>query len=171
MDQRLDNAGASLLVDLGLSLQLPRNRGIYLGRGAIRMGTTPSILQTVISRAASAYCAGPAEQHARLACEYAARKNLASVVCYWNRSEDSPAFVAQSYVSLLQMIAELGTDSYLSVKAPAFGFDAELLKAILKKAQHGKRFVHFDAMGPGTVDRTFRLIDQACQSYSNIGYT
>jgi len=135
------------------------------------MGTNPSILQTLIGRAASAYSAGPAEEHARTACEHAARKQLASVVCYWNRSDDSPAFVAQSYVRLLQMIADLGTDSYLSVKAPAFGFDGALLKTILEKAKVGKRFVHFDAMGPDTVDRTFRLLDQARHSYANIGYT
>ena len=106
MDQCLDNRGAPLPVGLGLSIQLPRTRGIHLGRSAIRMGTNPSILQTLIGRAASAYTAGPSEDDARIACEYAARRQLASVVCYWNRSEDSPAFVAQSYLRLLQMIRD-----------------------------------------------------------------
>ena len=135
------------------------------------MGTSPSLLHKLIDRAASAYAAGPAEAHARIVCEHAAQEQIGTAVCYWNRPEDSPAFVAQSYIGLLQMIANLRTDSYLSVKAPAFGFDAELLNRIIEEAQQEKSIVHFDAMAPDTVDRTFALIENACRFYSNIGYT
>ena len=134
------------------------------------MGTTTSAIQTLIGRAARAYSAGPLIEDARSACRWAARKNLSTAVCYWNKPQDPPGFVAQSYIGLLQFIAGLHNDSYLSIKAPAFDFDGELLGTIIENArQHGNTLVHFDAMAPETVDRTFALITQARGSYSNIG--
>jgi proline dehydrogenase len=136
------------------------------------MGTIISPIQRLIGRAAGAYTAGPVVENARTACQHAAREHLATILCYWNRSEDSPSFVAQSYIGLLQLIADLRSDSYLSIKAPAFGFDAELLNTIVENArQRGNTPLHFDAMSPETVDRTFGLIDQVQRSYSNIGCT
>src|ERR1700757_5118385 len=99
------------------------------------MGTTTSPIQRLIGRAASAYTAGPFVENSRAACQHAAREHLATILCYWNRSEDSPSFVAQSYIELLRVITDLGSDSYLSIKAPAFGFDEELLKTIVENAR------------------------------------
>jgi proline dehydrogenase len=136
------------------------------------MGTTTPPIQRLIGRAASAYTAGPVVENARAACQHAARKHLATILCYWNRSEDSPSFVAQSYIGLLQLIADLRSDSYLSIKAPAVGFDTELLETVVENARRrGNTPVHFDAMSPETVDRTFRMMDQVQRSYSNIGCT
>jgi proline dehydrogenase len=135
------------------------------------MGTTTSAIQTLIGRAASAYTAGPAVGDVYTACERVAREHLATTVCYWNSPVDPPAFVAQCYLGLLRLAANLPTDSYLSMKAPALGFNVELLRKIIGEAQRQNRIIHFDAMAPDTVDSTFSLIDQARSIYSNIGCT
>jgi proline dehydrogenase len=135
------------------------------------MGTAASTIQILIRRAASSYTAGQTIKDARTACEHLALERIASTVCYWNNGFDSSLFVAQSYLCLLDVIRDLPPDSYLSVKAPALGFDLELLKKILDKAQRLNATVHFDAMAPDTVDRTFTLIDQARRIYPKLGCT
>jgi proline dehydrogenase len=134
------------------------------------MGTASSTIQTLIRRAASSYTVGPAITDARTVCEQLASERIATVVCYWNNDFDSSLFVADSYLRLLDVIRKL-PNSYLSVKASAIGFDIELLKKILDKAQCLNATVHFDAMTPDSVDRTFTLIDQARRIYPKLGCT
>jgi proline dehydrogenase len=135
------------------------------------MGTAASAIQVLIQRAAKGYTAGPYIEHARGVCERLALQNTASTVCYWNSDRDSSLLVAESYLRLLDLIRGISADCYLSVKAPAIGFDLKLLRNILDRARQLNTFVHFDAMAPDTVDRTFALIDQARRIYSKLGCT
>jgi proline dehydrogenase len=135
------------------------------------MGTNQSAIQGLIRRAASAYTAGPSFENARAVCERLAQEGIASTVGYWNTSFDSPPLVAQSYLGLLSLIECLRSPCYLSVKAPALGFDLELLRRILDQAQRINVTVHFDAMAPETVDRTFELIEEARCVYPNLSCT
>ena len=135
------------------------------------MGTAATTIQSLIRRAASSYTAGPTLKDASAACERFASERIASAVCYWNNDFDAPLFVAGSYLRLIDIIQGLPSESYLSVKAPALGFNLGLLKKILQEARRINTTVHFDAMAPDTVDRTFTLIDQARRIYSNLGYT
>src|SRR5437667_7081608 len=129
------------------------------------MGTTATTIQNLIRRAASSYTAGPTTRHARAACERFASDRIASTVCYWNNDFDTPLFVAGSYLRLIDIIRDLPSESYLSVKAPALGFNLDLLTKILQEARRIDTTVHFDAMAPDSVDRTFTLIDQARRIY------
>jgi proline dehydrogenase len=135
------------------------------------MGTPTSPVRTLIRRAAAAYTAGPAAEDARAVCDRVARQCLATTVCYWNSSIDSPDFVAQCYIRLLRLISDVPTDSYLSMKAPALGFNLELLRKIIQEAQSKNTTLHFDAMAPDTVDMTLNLIDQARRIYPNVSCT
>src|SRR5438445_1307459 len=129
------------------------------------MGTAATTIQKLIRRAASSYTAGPTIKDARAACERFASERIASTVCYWNNDFDPPLFVAGSYLRLIDIIRGLPSESYLSVKAPAFGFTLDLLKKILEAARRINTTVHFDAMAPDSVDKTFILIDQARRIY------
>src|SRR5204863_5359382 len=60
---------------------------------------------------------------------------------------------------------------YLSVKAPALKFDFQLVKRVLEEARRLNAIVHFDAMAPDTVDRTFELIRESCEIYPRLGCT
>ncbi len=135
------------------------------------MGTATSPLQRLIQRAASAYTAGPTIASARAVCDRLASLGIASAVCYWNRPTDSPLFTTQCYLALLGLIRGLPPHSYLSVKAPAFDFNVDLLRQVLDQARRTNTTVHFDAMSPETVDRTFALIEEARRIYPNLGCT
>ena len=135
------------------------------------MGTSVPAIQSLIRRAASAYTAGPGINDARDVCERLARHGIASTVCYWDVYSDQPRLISQSYVDLLGVISRLNSDCYLSVKAPALKFDLDLLKRVLDEADRINAIVHFDAMSPETVDRTFSLIEQARPRYLKLGCT
>jgi proline dehydrogenase len=135
------------------------------------MTTSNGAIQFVMRRAGSVYMGGPAIEDVRSICQRLQREGIASTVGYWNRRLDSPRIILESYLRALEFIRELQCDCYLSIKAPAFGFDAGLLEQILCQAKLTNTAVHFDSMAPDTVDRTFALIDEARRLYPNIGCT
>jgi proline dehydrogenase len=117
------------------------------------------------------YTAGPEIENAFAVCESFADQGIASIICYWNSLLDSPACVLNSYLRIIQLIPRLRADCYLSIKAPALGFDKCLLQEIVREAARTNTTVHFDAMTPETVDRTLALIEKVRRVYPNIGYT
>jgi len=142
-----------------------------MGCRAIWMGEANSAIQSLIRRAASAYTAGPALDDARTVCDRLARQGIASTVCYWDIYSDHPVSISQAYVGTLRTMSSHASDCYLSVKAPALKFDLDLLRNVLKEARRLNAVVHFDAMAPETVDRTFDFIAQAREIYSQLGCT
>ena len=135
------------------------------------MGTAESALQSLIRRAARVYTAGPAIKDAQAACERLARNGIASTVCYWDVYADQPVSITQAYVDVLRATSAVASDCYLSIKAPALKFDMDLVKRVLAEARSLNAIVHFDAMGPETIDRTFSLIEQAHNIYPSLGCT
>src|SRR5213078_2587325 len=98
------------------------------------------------------------------------RRGIASTICYWDVFADRPEFISEAYSRSLTVMPN-GADCYLSVKAPALKFDIHLLKKVLDEAQRLNAIVHFDAMAPDTVDRTFSLIADAHALYPKLGCT
>jgi proline dehydrogenase len=136
------------------------------------MGEANSPIQSLIRRAASAYTAGRALEDARTVCDRLARQGIASTVCYWDIYSDHPASISQAYVGTLRaMSSGHPTDCYLSIKAPALKFDIDVLKKVLEEARRLNAVVHFDAMAPDTVDRTFDFIARAQAIYPHLGCT
>src|SRR6266536_6464035 len=134
------------------------------------MEKNPAI-RFLLQRAGSVYTAGPAAEDAAAICEKLATRGIASTACHWTGYLDDPPTVADSYLYLLRRIQQLRFDCYLSVKATALAFDAELLKKILQEAATTNTAVHFDSMAPDTVDRTIALIEKARGIHPNLGYT
>ncbi|HEY2379865.1 MAG TPA: proline dehydrogenase [Terriglobia bacterium] len=135
------------------------------------MGTAESALQSLIRRAAGAYTAGPATKDAQAVCERLARDGIANTVCYWDIYADQPTRICAAYANLLKTVSTATSDCYLSIKAPALRFDAGLVRKILGEAARLNAVVHFDAMGPDTVDRTFALISETAKTYPRLGCT
>jgi proline dehydrogenase len=144
------------------------------------MGKAESALQSLIRRAARPYTAGPAVADAQTVCQRLASEGISNTVCYWDVYADQPASILQAYVRLLNTSFTAARyracasrpDCYLSIKAPALNFNIDLvLKKVLVEARRVNAIVHFDAMGPETVDRTFLLIEQAADIYPKIGCT
>jgi proline dehydrogenase len=128
-------------------------------------------VQFLIRRAGRIYTAGPAVEHAGAVCERLRVEGIATTICYWNNHVDTPRTVSEQYIRILDLIRETKPDCYLSIKAPALGFDMAVVRNILEQARRSNTTVHFDSMAPETVDRTFAMIDEARRSYPHIGCT
>jgi len=77
-----------------------------------------------------------------------------STIAYWDSGTEGPEPVAAEYERALCVAAATG--GYVSVKATAVSFRLYLLERL---ADRGVR-LHFDAMGPETVDETRALIER-----------
>jgi proline dehydrogenase len=93
-------------------------------------------------------------------CRDLGARGIASTAGYWNAGGDSPRRVANASLELLDEVAGLDADWYLSLKAPALGFSVELAREILERARSAGRPLLFDSMAPGDADATFRLLER-----------
>lgn len=135
-------------------------------REVLRAGARP-----VVKLASRAYVAGPELSDAVRACHRFARQGAASTLGYWNGDDDSPRLVADTYLAALDATAGECLDSYLSIKAPALGFDAGLIVEVMQRAQERNVGVHFDSLGPETADRTFELLANSAARFARLGCT
>jgi hypothetical protein len=109
---------------------------------------------------ALALCAPDATEHGRF------------IVCPWDRPGDSAADVQASYRSaLLALRQHPNLDCYLSIKFPSLGYDPARAEAIVALGDYLGIRVHFDALGPESVDRTLVIIERLSSRYRNIGAT
>ena len=81
-------------------------------------------------------------------------------VGYWNAEEDTASKVVDEYINALHRAASLEVPCYLSIKAPAFGFDLELLRPLLILAEKKRVGLHFDSLAIDTVDPTRALLEK-----------
>jgi proline dehydrogenase len=121
-------------------------------------------------RAARAYVAGPALDDALGACRRAARRGIASTIGFWNGDDQSPDEVAAAYLDTLDGLGQDTLDCYLSVKALPLGFSRDLANAIVMRARQSMR-VHFDSLGPETVEPTFAMVEDGLARHRRLGCT
>jgi len=158
-------------IGLGIPEKPSGYDSIIMGRIEIRMGTAESALQSLIRRAAASYTAGPAMKDAQAVCERLARDGISNTVCYWDIYADQGAQICNAYAGVLKTVSATASDCYLSIKAPALRFDIDLVRKVLDEAGRLNAIVHFDAMAPDTVDRTFALISESAKTYPRLGCT
>lgn len=99
----------------------------------------------LVARAARRYVAGDTAAQA-----VAAAGARPFTIGYWDAGDDSPDDV---FARCREAVAAVeGRDAYVSVKAPALGYDEGRLRELGP--------VHLDALGPDTVDRTWALAER-----------
>jgi proline dehydrogenase len=121
--------------------------------------------------ASRAYVAGPALSDAIEACHKFSRQGILGTVGYWNGDEDTPELVAEAYLAAIESAAREVLDCYLSIKAPALGFDRNLTAKITGKGKEVGVGVHFDSLAPEIADRTFELVAESVRLFPQIGCT
>ena len=129
--------------------------------------------------ASAAYVAGPELQDAIAACNKFSLQGANSTVGYWDSGAEEPRAVADTYLAALAAILQMrgsaneqtGSNSYLSIKAPALGLSSSLVKEVVVRGHEAGIGIHFDSLGLDAVDRTFALIGEAVQSSSRVGCT
>ncbi len=92
---------------------------------------------------------------------------------FWDGEGDAPREVAQQYLSALETMRGRKQDAYLSIKLPSLGFSKELLHEVAAKAAEVEARLHFDALGPESVDATQSAIEDLQQRFPEltIGFT
>ncbi|HEY3769247.1 MAG TPA: hypothetical protein VGN44_11285 [Candidatus Angelobacter sp.] len=124
----------------------------------------------VLRRAASSYVAGPEFDDALRVALRLQGMNFMVTIGYWNGDADSPRHVADAYLQSLASMQGRKLD-HLSIKLPALDYSFDLLEEVLCAAKKLGVKIHFDSLGPETVDRTLNLIDRALLSHPNLGIT
>jgi proline dehydrogenase len=124
----------------------------------------------VMRRAASSYIAGPELNDALLVALRLQGMGFLATLGYWNGDEDLPRHVADTYLQSLTAMPERNSD-YLSIKLSALDYSYDLLEEVLCAAQRLDVKIHFDSLGPETVDRTLSMLDRVLPSYPNLGIT
>ncbi|MFL6215556.1 MAG: proline dehydrogenase family protein [Blastocatellia bacterium] len=127
---------------------------------------------TRLARLASrSYLAGAELEDALRVCRRFNERSFAISVCYWNGTNDEPRQVADHYLATLDALSCEDLNGYLSIKAPALGFNRALVAEITERAERSNIRVHFDALAPDTVEPTFDLIAASLQPTRHIGCT
>ncbi|MEA2449101.1 MAG: hypothetical protein QOG63_1033 [Thermoleophilaceae bacterium] len=115
------------------------------------------VAHAALARAAGSYVAGPELDDALATGHRLAQRGYALTTCYWDGEGDEPKGVADAYARTGAALADSGLDAYLSVKAPALGYDKALAREALVPAGATMR-IHFDALGPDAQTPTLDLI-------------
>jgi proline dehydrogenase len=121
--------------------------------------------------ASAAYVAGPELKDAIAAVDRFSLQGATSTIGYWDSGAEEPRAVADTYLAALNAIAQKGSNSYLSIKAPALGLSSSLVHEVVARGRDAGIGIHFDSLGLEAVDRTFQLIEEAAQCSPRVGCT
>jgi proline dehydrogenase len=114
----------------------------------------------IMSRAARAYIAGPELSDGLRVATQMEQRGFASTLGFWDGDDDSPRSVADAYVDALKAMRQRNSDCYLSIKLPALAYSLDLLDEVLAEARLAKARIHFDSLGPETVDQTCSIVEK-----------
>jgi proline dehydrogenase len=127
-------------------------------------------LHWLTSLAAQAY-ATPTMDSARRICLRLQEDGFGSTVCFWNGDSDSVEDITRSCLELLDLLRDLDSLSYLSIKLPAMQFNSRAVAVILQAAAPTGRLIHFDSHGPEDADQMFATVEEAMSHHRNLGCT
>jgi proline dehydrogenase len=122
------------------------------------------------SCAARTYSA-PTMEDARRICLDLKGMGFGSTVCFWNADADTVEDITRSCLELIELLRNLDSSSYLSLKLPAMHFDREAVAVILRAAARLPRLVHFDSHAPEDAGEMFAIIESALGHKGNLGCT
>ncbi|HEX3999975.1 MAG TPA: hypothetical protein VHX65_15595 [Pirellulales bacterium] len=128
-------------------------------------------LHALARRAAKSYIAGSELDEALALADRLAARGLRSTMGYWDAVGSEPSNVFAAYHEALEALGALGRDTYLSIKFPSLGYSTPILESLVREAVRLQVRLHFDAMGPESVDRTWAAVDSALRQNADIGCT
>lgn len=97
------------------------------------------------------------------------RNGFATTFGYFHHDEGGPACVMAENLRLIGLLRAAGTDSYLSVKAPALAFDRGALRELAAAAREAGLALLFDAHGPALADPTLDLAERLLADFPETG--
>jgi proline dehydrogenase len=127
--------------------------------------------ERLAQRAARSYIVGTKLEDALRACHALENERNRATLGYWDSGQESIEAVAQTYRNAILALKQENLGAYLSLKAPALGFNHSLFLDILKCAQENQVTLHFDSMAPDAADQTMVWIEDALDQGTAIGCT
>lgn len=121
--------------------------------------------------ASRSYVAGAELGDALAAARRMSEQGCSATIGYWDGPNDSTATLLSAYQAAVEEIATAKLDAYLSIKVPSLGYSREMTGDLASRAVESGVGLHFDALGPETVDRTWELIAGLPGDGANLGCT
>jgi proline dehydrogenase len=136
-----------------------------------------ALLRVTIRLLARFFVRGSKLSDAVVACRRFAVRGRTNTIGYFNADGEPPRAVADACLSALDAIGRLGVEgrpspapargTYLSIKAPALGFDPALVGEIVDRARRLEVGIHFDSHGAHQADATFAAIAASVQRWKD----
>ena len=134
-------------------------------------GLVRPLWRKAAERAARAYVAGPSVRDAvRVGRRWRGRR-VRTTIGFWNDGEDPATKVQLETLKCVAALERTLPGGYVSIKLAAMKYREDLLRPILVRAADAEFRVHFDSLGPETVDETNAVIDRARALHDDLGCT
>lgn len=130
---------------------------------------TTQLRHMVLKRAGQAYLAGDTASSAVAAAETTHGLGHNVTLCYWNAADDSPAYIADQDVVLVDAAADRSSWADVAIKAPALAFDSELVAGLATRCHEGGVRLWFDSHAPAFADRTLNLAQSVSETGCDVG--
>lgn len=130
-------------------------------RKALRAG-----LDGLVRSVSRNYIAGPRLEDAAGVSRTLSARGYWATLGYWDGAGDRPQDVLDINLAACEALAALGGENYLSVKAPALGGDAGMLRILMERSEALGAPLHFDSLD---IDRAAAIFECAerCASSSS----
>lgn len=129
------------------------------------------ILRKLIERAARSYVAGTELSDAIGFARTIERDGMSSIIAYWNGRGEDPLNVYTAYLSAIDGVADAGTQTYISIKAPALSMSQTFTDALAKRCRDRSIGLHFDSLSFEQQTPTFGLIERLVPTGVTLGCT
>ena len=121
----------------------------------LRAAATP-----ILHAASRAYVPGPHLDDALAWARHAQQHGVSTTIGYFNADDESPERVMQASRAAIAPLAALQPRGYLSVKAPALGYEHALLADLALLARQHDLLLHFDSHAPETADAPLQALER-----------
>jgi len=128
-------------------------------------------LRSVLYAAGRAYVPGYTLQDAMGVAGRLASNNIACTIGYFHGGNSSPDSVVDACNAIVAAVSALKPEGYVSIKAPAFGYQSDLLASVVLKAKEKGTLAHFDSHEHSTADATINCVVQAVALGGAVGLT
>lgn len=120
-------------------------------------------LQWVLQTAGRAYVPGWELADAQVFAEALAAEGTACTLGYFNAPNDPVPLAAARTAAIIDAVATLRPAGYVSLKAPAFGYDIVAMAPLLDQARRRGVLAHFDSHDIGGADATLQAVAWAAR--------
>jgi len=128
-------------------------------------------LRWALQTAGRAYVPGERLQDAVRIAERLAAQGTSCTIGYFSSAADSPEATARTCLSVVEAVARMRPKGYVSIKAPACGYEPRLIASIVQMAREANVLAHFDSHELHTADATLQCVRQAAALGGQVGVT